>query len=187
VIWVICRDSSPYAGLDVWRTDEQFAALAPHLPMVHTAGAAGRSRHRQRDRPSVTRGLSEAGAPRRIWAVYDALQPVQSLEPARSVAASVRRSRLTRSFPAPTGVAAHCHSLGGSPLRQGQRRSAFAARSSSSSLFKFDVAESPRRPNRPSAAQGCVNGVPLSILALAGSPEHRPSTLAVQADVVGPC
>ena len=59
-----------------------------------------------------------AGASRRIRAVYNGLQSVQSLEPARSVAASVRRSgRMRRS-----SSAHHDRQFGGEGASFGERR-----------------------------------------------------------------
>src|SRR5580658_7297237 len=59
-----------------------------------------------------------AGASGRIRAVYDGLQSVQSLEPARSVAASVRRSGRMRRSPS----AHHDRQFGGEGASLGERR-----------------------------------------------------------------
>ena len=74
-----------------WLSDEQSAAIAPHLPMVHTGP------ERTDDRRVISGiiqqfagGLPMARAPQRIRAVYDGLQSIQPLEPARPVAAHIR-------------------------------------------------------------------------------------------------
>ena len=59
-----------------------------------------------------------AGASPRIRAVYDSLQSVQSLEPARSVAATVRRSRRMRR----SSGAHHDRQFGGEGASFGERR-----------------------------------------------------------------
>jgi hypothetical protein len=68
-----------------WLSDKQWAAIAPHLPMVYGTGTPGWSPRHPRQ--------SMACTSRRIWAVYDGVQSIQSVEPALPVAAHILGAR----------------------------------------------------------------------------------------------
>lgn len=94
---------------------------AAYGPARCSSGGRSQSDLRHRAHAALRRAL--AGLPRRVRALHDGLQPVQSLEPAGHLAGHVRG--LDRAKPDPRDGRHRCHPHQGASLRRGRKRGAY--------------------------------------------------------------